>query len=147
MKNLKMILIGQRPLKDVWHYLVGNYRYRLYFKASGWSLKPNYFGWLLRTHIREQIRFRCQYVPNECWNSGACVKCGCQVPHLQMAFKSCDGDCYPELMSSKEWKAFKKGGTIKQKDKIWCLNIATNMLTLMKIKNGDHVSEYRPKLR
>lgn len=137
--SLKMILYKQRPLIDIWHYFVGNYRYKLWFS---W-----YFKWLLRWHIREQIKFRLQYIPKECWESGSCVKCGCQVPHLQMANKVCEGICYPELMNSRQWSRFMIGSTIKQKDRYWYFNSVTNVVTLVIEKLYNNVSERKPKLR
>ncbi len=130
--------IKGRPIKDVWHYLVGNYRYKIFY--SGFKT------WLLREHIRKQIEFRFTYVPNECWTNGSCKECGCMIPHLQMAHKTCDADCYPELMDAKHWESFQLGVTIRQKEKYWRLNIATNVVILTQNTN-QYVPERRSKLR
>lgn len=138
MEYLKMILTGQRPLKDVWHYFVGNYRYKIFYS--------NFKDWLLREYIIEQIEFRFEYVPELCWSNGSCKECGCQVPHLQMCFKSCDANCYPVLMNRTDWERFCIGGVIRQKDNIWQWNCVTNVLTLTK-NTPEYVREYKPKLR
>lgn len=134
-----MIKIKGRPIKDVWHYFVGNYRYKVFYSGV-------LSCWLLRSHIKQQIIFRFDYVPIECWESGSCKECGCQVPHLQMAHKSCDADCYPELMNKEAWHDFKNNRIIRQKEKYWRLNPVTNVLTLSQNSN-QYVPEHRPKIR
>ncbi len=93
-KYLKQIINGDRPLKDVWHYIVGNYRYILYYS----NLK-----FLIRKHILEQIEFRINNMNKECYDSGECIKCGCSTTALQMCNKSCEGKCYPKMLSKKMW--------------------------------------------
>lgn len=130
--------IKGRPIKDVWHYIVGNYRYKIYY--SGFKT------WLLRDHIREQIDFRLGYVPDECWSTGSCKECGCQVPHLQMCHKSCDANCYPELMNSTDWHTFKQDYVVRQKNKFWRRNSTTNVLILTQ-DTHQYVPERRSKIR
>lgn len=77
-------------------YLIGNYRYKLFYSKL--------WRFLMRKHIREQIEFRINSMDKECWNNGFCKMCGCSTPALQMADKSCKGDCYPEMMSKRDWK-------------------------------------------
>lgn len=100
---LRQILSGQRPFIDIWHYLVGHYRYTLYYSK---------FKFLIRKHIREQIEFRINNMNRKCFNRGECIKCGCLTTALQMCNKSCDGKCYPVMYSKKVWKqippSFKK---------------------------------------
>ena len=135
MNYLKILLSRKIHPKDVWHYFVGNYRYALYYSK--------HFRWLLRWHIKEQIAFRLQYIREECYEQGSCVECGCQIPHLQMAKKSCEGLCYPELMNSRNWSRFRVDSAVRQNKCAWFLNSATKILTLIQ----DNVSERKPKLR
>lgn len=81
--------------KNVINYLIGNIRYWLYNSK---------FRFLIRKHIREQYEHRLLLMRKECFDNGACVKCGCITPNLQMAPKACDGYCYPKMISAKSWK-------------------------------------------
>ena len=99
LKGMKEILTGKRKLSDIWHYLLGNYRYKLYYSR---------FKFLIRKHIQEQIAFRIQVMNKECYNQGSCVICGCTTTALQMCNKSCDKPCYPEMMNKKEWEQWKR---------------------------------------
>lgn len=84
-------------LKNIYAYSQGNLRYRLYYNKL--------LRYLIPDHIREQIHFRISTIMDtECYERGSCVHCGCQVPHLQMADKACEGGCYPDMMSAKEWE-------------------------------------------
>lgn len=98
-KYLIEIIKGKRPLKDVWHFIVGHYRYNLYYS----KLK-----FLIRKHIQEQIEFRINNMKKECYENGECIKCGCRTTALQMCSKSCDGNCYPPLMPKKVWRSIPK---------------------------------------
>ena len=82
-------------MSDVAHYLIGNYRYKLYYSVR--------WGWLMRTHIRQQIEYRIQVMDRECYMAGECKMCGCATTALQMASKQCDKPCYPEMMNKGEW--------------------------------------------
>jgi len=48
----------------------------------------------------------------ECYTSGQCVKCGCATTALQMCDRACEGNCYPPMLDSQQWKQFKAGNTI-----------------------------------
>lgn len=87
-----------KDFKDIWYYVQGNVRYELYYSR---------FKFLIPKHILEQIDFRIEVMYPECLLSGFCIKCGCKTTALQMCNKSCEGDCYPEMMNKKEWKEFK----------------------------------------
>jgi hypothetical protein len=94
-------------LSDGWNYAIANWRYRLYYKCKG------RFKFLIRRHIREQFEYRLKIMHHECYKSGACIRCGCQVPSLQFTNKTCEGLCYLPLMSSTRWKLFKIEKDIK----------------------------------
>lgn len=98
-KSIIEILKGERPLKDVIHYLVGNYRYKLYYSK---------YQFLLKKHIREQITERISVMNRECYYQGSCIMCGCETTALQMCNKSCEGNCYPPMMSRCKWNKIKK---------------------------------------
>lgn len=95
-------------LTNVIAYLQGYIRYHLYYSR---------FKFLIRKHIREQIDFRIKYMDKECYENGSCKLCGCSTTALQMADKSCDKPCYPEMLSKRTWKEF-INGEIQLKDRI-----------------------------
>lgn len=98
--NIKRILDGEAKAIDIFYYLQGHCRYSLYYSKS--------FAWLIRKHIKEQIEYRVQVMNEECYNTGACIMCGCKTIELQMCNKPCEGKCYPKMMTRKEWKIFKQ---------------------------------------
>lgn len=98
LRYLKEIFRGGRPPKDVFHYLLGKYRYRLYY--SWWNF-------LIRKHIKEQIKYRIGVMKQECYDNGECTMCGCSTTALQMCNKSCEGGCYPPMFNKKHWKFMK----------------------------------------
>ena len=82
-------------LKDILYYLQGNIRYQIFYSK---------FAFLIREHIRLQIAARINSMNLECYNSGSCIKCGCNTTHLQMCNKPCEDYCYPRMLNKKEWK-------------------------------------------
>lgn len=98
MIQIKEVLTGKRPLVDVWHYLIGNFRYKLYYSK--------HFKSFIRSHIFEQIEHRVSWMDKECLDAGECRLCGCSTTQLQMSNKSCENPCYPEMMNRKTWKRF-----------------------------------------
>jgi len=108
-------------LKNVWAYLQGNFRYKLYYSKSyiGKKLK----NVLISKHILEQIDTRISSMDKECYEGGQCKICGCKTTALQMANKSCDKPCYPVMLSKEQWNFLKEGGTIYDKvtDKFWTI--------------------------
>ncbi len=104
-KHIKDILTGKRSIKDVYHYLLGNYRYKLYYNKV--------LSRFLRSHIFEQIKYRIEWMDSTCYHNGSCKLCGCMTTQLQMANKKCEGDCYPPMMNKGEWEYYKAGGFIK----------------------------------
>lgn len=102
---INQIVTGKKPLIDVYHYLLGNYRYKLYYDLKYKSIKHP----LIRQHIFEQIAYRIFVMNKTCYQKGSCIKCGCNTTELQMANKRCDGVCYPTMMSKSDWMEFKDG--------------------------------------
>jgi len=86
-------------IKNIWAYLVGNYRYKLYHSSI--------FIFLMRPFIQEQITWRITVMDKQCYNEGSCKMCGCATTALQMANKACDKPCYPTMLNYKEWSTFK----------------------------------------
>ena len=82
--------------KNIIPFFQGWYRHKIYYSSG-----PLRF--LMRSHIRSQIDARIESMDRECYNSGACKKCGCATTALQMANKSCEGLCYPSMMNKSEW--------------------------------------------
>lgn len=93
--------------KNVRAWFEGKYRYKLYYSAT--------WGWLMRTHIRQQIAWRISIMDGECLSQGSCKLCGCQTTALQMAKKACDKPCYPKLMNERAWKTMQTALKLTQK--------------------------------
>lgn len=110
--NLLGLFKGKHSIVDVWYYLQGNIRYRLYYSK---------FSFLIRKHVMEQINFRISVMNKECYDNGECIKCGCATTALQMCNKMCKGMCYPPMMWWHEWEAFKDGDVIDKKKIYWKL--------------------------
>lgn len=85
-------------VKNIYSYIIGNYRYQLYYSKN--------FSWLIRSFIKRQIALRINSMDEECFNNGQCKMCGCKTTALQMANKECDKPCYPEMLSRKKWTKF-----------------------------------------
>jgi hypothetical protein len=85
-------------IKDIIDFFRGNIRYWFYYHNK----------FFIRKHILEQIEYRVSVMDRECYNSGSCKICGCNTIHLQMANKSCEGNCYPKMMNKKDWRKLKK---------------------------------------
>ncbi len=94
-------------VSDVKNYVVGHYRYAIYYFSSNKLILRRIVKSLMRNHIKEQIDYRIRVMNRECLDSGSCIKCGCMTTALQMCNKSCEGDCYPPMFSKKKWKNFR----------------------------------------
>jgi len=99
-EEIKKIWKGERRKIDIWYYLQGMYRYKIYYSSK---LKRV----ALRKHIKEQIDYRIRIMNPQCYFKGSCVMCGCMTTALQMCDKPCEGDCYPSMMNKKQWKVYK----------------------------------------
>lgn len=120
MKKLEMLLKSKHKLKDIKAYVTGTYRNFVY------SLR-NHLKWemniLMRKHIQQQIYYRTIiWIDKECSKIGICKICGCTTPALQMANKSCDKPCYPEMMNKKQWNNFLDGKIFRDKKGLWKMN-------------------------
>lgn len=100
----------KRKFNDIFAYLIGKYRYKLYYNTK--------LCILMRTHIFEQIQWRITVMNLDCYLQGSCLKCGCETTALQMANKACAGNCYPKMLNKKEWKHYKRISKIKDYDKL-----------------------------
>ena len=122
-------------IKNVWYYLQGNLRYKLYYSR---------FKKLIRKHILEQIEFRINSMDKFCYNNGSCKLCGCKTTALQMANKACDKPCYPKMLSKKDWNSWKKikdtkyfGQTFYTNDSIsvsWTLDLEESKFKMIKYR-------------
>ena len=90
-------------IDNIKSYLTGTLRYNLYYSKCKFLLSKN---------IIEQFEFRTKVMNQECFNNGSCVECGCVCTALQMAYKSCDGECYPTFLKRSVWLRFRDGKTI-----------------------------------
>lgn len=82
------------------NYVIGNYRWILYSKFGG------IFNHFISPHIVEQFEYRKQACPS-CSSSYEAACCGCDIPQVFFAPKGCSNKKYPEMLSKKNWKAFK----------------------------------------
>lgn len=101
---------GNVKLIDVWYYIQGNVRYKIFYSK---------FRWLIRQHIREQINFRIAVMRKECYDNGECVACGCATTALQMCNKACDEYCYFSMLNKHEWKYFRDNNRFKKHGYSW----------------------------
>ena len=79
-------------------------------------------GFDLPVHVYEQIiwrRFQVIQMSPECWDSGNCKVCGCDILGKTMEDRACSASevglpiCYPEMMDADEWKLYKENYKIK----------------------------------
>lgn len=111
---LKEIIKGQRKFSDVWQYVLGHLRYKLYYSKN--------FKFLIRSHIFEQIEHRLNWMDIDCYVAGECKICGCATPQLQMSNKSCEKPCYPTMMTRTKWHEFMfMGWVVKDEHGVWGL--------------------------
>lgn len=78
--------------------------------------RRNMGGMDIPSYIYEQIIWRRTQVMSkspECWTSGHCIECGCEILGKTMEDRACDGGCYPEMMPRKSWEQYKKDNNIK----------------------------------
>lgn len=103
---------GNISFKDVWYYIQGSFRHRLFYSR---------FKFLIRGYIREQIALRIIAMRKECYDNGECIECGCSTTALQMCDKMCEGECYPTMMNKEQWKYFNEFKVIYIGDWYWRL--------------------------
>lgn len=86
---------------------------------SWWRKNRDLAGFSLPPHVYEQIIWRrCQVIliSPECWNSGDCKVCGCDILGKTMEDRQCSNDenpCYPAMMDAETWKKYKTKLNIK----------------------------------
>jgi hypothetical protein len=86
----------KKKIENMYYYIQGNLRYYFFLK----SLLPNY--------LIDQIVGRVLRAKRKCVENGICLECGCDIPQLFFADKSCGGNCYPKMLSKKEYYKNKK---------------------------------------
>lgn len=129
-KSLKLLSSGNYPISAAWDYMLGNYRYFLYYKLN---------KIFIRSHIIEQIEYRIKWMDKQCYNEGSCKLCGCETTALQMCNKSCEKPCYPPMMEAKKWLNFRLFGQMNIKDELWWMNHKTGKPSLIYKNNKKHV--------
>jgi hypothetical protein len=75
-------------------------------------------GFDLPEYLYQQIFWRRHMVilkSPECWETGACKVCGCEIIGKTMEDRACENDpaCYPAMMKKEEWEQYKKDNNIK----------------------------------
>ena len=90
--------------------------------------RRNIGGFDLPIHMYEQIIWRRTQVIEkspECWSSGSCVVCGCDILGKTMEDRACSASetidvydrgkevCYPEMMNKHNWEKYKQLYNIK----------------------------------
>jgi len=88
-------------MKKIRDYIVGNFRYHLYYYQNG------RFRFLIRNHIIEQFQMRLELMDKVCFNMGECKICGCKTTALQFANRECDEPCYPPILGRADWGMLK----------------------------------------
>jgi hypothetical protein len=94
------MVIRKIRIRDIWYYIQGNFRFWIFRR----------WRFLMREHVIEQVVARMMSADKRCLDGGACIICGCHMPQLMFADKSCDKPCYPPMMSRNEWDVFKREG-------------------------------------
>ena len=75
-----MLKVIQNP-KIIIYYILGHYRYSLYYSK---------YKFLLRKSIINKISILNTKIDKECFNSASCKNCGCKVPQQNYGGKPCD---------------------------------------------------------
>ena len=136
-KEIRKLIKGENKLIDVWYYIQGTIRYKIYY------IPKSDDSFFMRVHIREQIDWRIIVMNGECYKQGSCIKCGCMTTALQMCDKPCEGWCYPSMMNKENWQRFKKGQPIEEGNGLcWFLDRHNDMYNLLDIS-----SQYTKKIK
>ena len=90
-------------LKNIKSYIQG--KSRLLVKKYGAEFIQ------LEEHIQEQIVWREKLALPECIKNKQCY-CGCDMPDMLYADKTCERNCYPEMMNKETWENYKKQNNI-----------------------------------
>lgn len=61
----------------------------------------------LPKYQREQITYRMFKCRHDCAKQKQCINCGCKFPDKLYAFKSCNPERFPDIMTAGEWERFK----------------------------------------
>lgn len=120
-------------LNHYWNLLRGKTNAKKAAKLTWKNIKAVSQAWLrhkqrtiagfdLEEHIWEQIVWRRVQVKEkspECWDSGYCIICGCEILGKTMEDRECSNSeigeepCYPEMMDKETWQQYKINNQIK----------------------------------
>lgn len=92
-------LIKEDPF-NVWYFIQGNIRYRLYYS----------FPFLFSPRFKSMIEERYKLANPECMATGECIACGCDMPNLLFANKQCKAKCYPSFREQRNMRKIKDFG-------------------------------------
>ena len=106
-----MIKREEITLKNIYAFFQGYLRWFIW-------ITPIFKRYLMRKHIREQITYRMNSINKECYQNGSCIHCGCEIPQLLMANKTCGGNCYPVMACKKHWAFRKEQPYVYNKDEL-----------------------------
>lgn len=143
LKYLKMRKMQKKKKIDIKSFIIGWLRYKPYY--SKWRLVRA----LLPEYIREQIDLHIDYMNPKCYWDGQCKECGCATTALQMCNKSCEGNCYPPIMTKGQWHSFKLGNPVTCSDgtnwmkignKLQCIDLKGN-ISLKTISDKTYVEQ------
>jgi hypothetical protein len=145
---IKEVLTGKKPLIDVYHFLLGNYRYKLYYSKDSTGAVRAYGSKhpLMRQHIWEQIKYRIKNMNTDCFSNGSCIHCGCNTTELQMANKPCKGLEYPPMMNKDNWRLYQKSMySPRYRGYTWMYQPIAQETLLFKETHNSHVQLNRSK--
>lgn len=71
----------------------------------------------LDDHIKEQIVWRETVANKFCLDNKEC-KCGCPLPDMFFADKTCEDGCYPVMMNKEEWEVYKANNNIELENEL-----------------------------
>jgi hypothetical protein len=78
----KNIMVLKKNPKIFLYYIIGNYRYQVYYSKN--------FKWLLRKSVKYNLGTLTHFINKECFNNASCKDCGCDVPQQNFGGKPCD---------------------------------------------------------
>ncbi len=126
-------------LFNVYSYIQGNIIYKC-INSKNWK-------WLIPKYIQEQYEYRVNTMNKQCYDQGSCIACGCETTQLQAAYRACENDCYPYMLTYKEWKQLKQKRHIlklsyNNTEIIWGIN--TDLKKFYKLVINNNITTNKP---